>query len=142
MLHDAACFTLCQEREKEAVMETGSGLSALQNMGAGTSILMLIVSIVEIVAMWKVFVKAGQPGWAILIPIYNAIVFLKIAGKPAWWFLLMLIPVVNIVIAIIATIAFAEKFGKEVGFAIGLLILGFIFYPVLAFGSAKYKGAK
>jgi len=123
-------------------METGSGLSALQNMGAGTSILMLIVSIVEIVAMWKVFVKAGQPGWAILIPIYNAIVFLKIAGKPAWWFLLMLIPVVNIVIAIIATIAFAEKFGKEVGFAIGLLILGFIFYPVLAFGSAKYKGAK
>jgi hypothetical protein len=123
-------------------METGSGMGALQGMGAGTSLLCLAIAIVEIIALWKVFVKAGQPGWAAIIPIYNAIVFLKIAGKPAWWFLLMLIPIVNIVIAIIATIAFAEKFGKGVGFAIGILILGFIFLPILAFGDAKYQGAK
>jgi hypothetical protein len=111
-------------------------------MGTGTSLLILAVAIVELIAMWKVFVKAGEPGWAVIIPIYNVIVFLKIAGKPLWWIILLLIPVVNLVIAIIATIALAEKFGQGVGFAIGLLLLPFIFYPVLAFGGAKYKGAK
>lgn len=123
-------------------METGSGMGALQNMGTGTSILILIISIVELIAMWKVFVKAGKPGWAAIIPIYNIIVFLQIAGKPAWWFILFLIPIVNLVIAIIATIALAEKFGKGAGFAIGMLLLPFIFYPVLGFSDAKYKGAK
>ncbi len=118
----------------------GTGIGA--GIGAGTSILIFVVAVVELVAMWKVFVKAGQPGWAVIIPIYNAIVFLKIAGKPAWWFLLLLIPVVNLVIAIIATIALAEKFGQSTGFAIGLLLLPFIFYLILGFGKAKYKAAK
>jgi uncharacterized membrane protein YoaK (UPF0700 family) len=88
--------------------------------------------------MWKLFVKAGEPGWASIIPIYNAIVMLKIAGKPLWWFLLYLIPIVNIVIAIIVTVALAKNFGKDVGFAVGLILLPIIFYPILAFGSAQY----
>lgn len=96
-------------------------------------------SVLVLVSMWKVFSKAGQPGWAIIIPIYNAYIFLKIAGKPGWWLLLFLIPLVNIIVGIIATIAFAERFGKGVGFALGMIFLSIIFYPLLAFGDAEYS---
>lgn len=99
------------------------------------------IGLLVLVAMWKVFTKAGQPGWACLIPIYNAYVFLKIAGKPGWWLLLLLIPLVNIIIWIVALIAFAQKFGKGGGFVAGLIFLPFIFYPILAFGDAQYNVA-
>jgi hypothetical protein len=93
-----------------------------------------------IASVWKTFSKAGQPGWAAIIPIYNLIVWLRIAGKPWWWMLLMFIPIVSIVIAIIATVEFARAFGKGGGFAVGLIFLPFIFYPILGFGSARYVG--
>ena len=70
-----------------------------QGPGAGTYIFMLVVAAVMIAAMWKVFTKAGKPGWASLIPIYNMIVLLDIAGKPAWWIVLFIIPIVNFVFA-------------------------------------------
>ena len=98
-----------------------------------------VVVIIEIAAMWKVFEKAGKPGWATLIPIYNGIVLIQIAGKPAWWFLLYLIPVVNIVIAVIVMHNLAKNFGKGVGFTLGLIFLGFIFFPILAWGDAQYQ---
>ena len=100
----------------------------------------LAISIFAIVSMWKVFEKAGQPGWGILIPIYNAYLILVIAGKPGWWLLLYCIPLVNIVIAIIVSIDIAKNFGKDAGFGIGLAFLGIIFYPILAFGDAQYQG--
>jgi len=84
--------------------------------------------------------KAGEPGWAVLVPIYNIIVLLKIAGKPTWWFLLFLVPVVNLVIGIMVAIAVAENFGKSTGFGIGLALLPFVFYPMLGFGDAVYQG--
>jgi hypothetical protein len=90
--------------------------------------------------MWKVFVKAGKPGWAAIIPIYNAIVLLQIVGRPGWWFLLYLIPIVNIVISIMVMIELAKVFGKGTGFGIGLLLLSFIFIPILGFGDAEYQG--
>ena len=93
-----------------------------------------------IASMWKIFAKAGQPGWASIVPIYNAIVMLKIAGKPAWWVILMLIPFVNFIVAIIATIGLARAFGKGTGFALGMVFLGFIFMPILAFGDSEYQG--
>lgn len=92
-----------------------------------------------LVSMWKVFTKAGQPGWGILIPIYNTYLILKVARKPGWWLILSLIPIVNFVISIIVAIAIAENFGKSGGFAVGLIFLPFIFYPILAFGSAEYS---
>ncbi|MGA8807804.1 MAG: DUF5684 domain-containing protein [Thermoanaerobaculia bacterium] len=99
-----------------------------------------IVLVVLIVAgMWKVFVKAGKPGWAAIIPIYNVIVLLEIAGKPLWWFILLLIPFVNLIVMIIVLVALARNFGKGIGFALGLLILPFIFYPILGFGDARYQ---
>jgi hypothetical protein len=100
-----------------------------------------VVFILLIVAsMWKVFSKAGQPGWAAIIPIYNVYVMCKVAGRPGWWFLLMLIPLVNFIIAIVLNVDIAKRFGKGVGFAIGMLFLPFIFWPILGFGSAQYQG--
>jgi|ERR1700692_872256 Family of unknown function (DUF5684) len=99
-----------------------------------------VVIILLIAAMWKVFSKAGQPGWACIIPIYNLYVLCKIAGRPGWWVLLMLIPFVNFIILIIVAIDIAKAFGKGVGFGIGLILLPFIFYPILGFGSAQYQG--
>ena len=104
-------------------------------------LIMLAFALFMIVSYWKVFEKAGQPGWGVLIPIYNILLLLKIAGKPGWWILLYLIPLVNIVIGIIVCIDIAKNFGKDAGFGIGLAFLGFIFYPILAFGSAQYQGA-
>jgi hypothetical protein len=93
-----------------------------------------------IVAMWKIFTKAGQPGWACLIPFYNIYVLCKIVGRPGWWLILMLIPFVNVIIGIILCIDLAKSFGKGVGFGLGLIFLSFIFYPILGFGSAQYQG--
>jgi hypothetical protein len=99
-----------------------------------------IVVFLLIAAIWKVFSKAGQPGWAAIIPIYNVYVMCKVAGRPGWWLLLMLIPFVNFIIAIVLSIDIAKRFGKGVGFAIGMILLPFIFWPILGFGSAQYQG--
>jgi Family of unknown function (DUF5684) len=115
-------------------------------MGAIIGLFFLAVELLIIVAIiagfWKVFVKAGKPGWAAIVPIYNVVVLLEIAGKPLWWVLLFLIPIVNIVMAVIVGIAVAKAFGKSDAFGIGLGLLGFIFYPILGFGDAQYQGAQ
>jgi hypothetical protein len=100
----------------------------------------LAVMVFMIAAVWKVFAKAGEPGWAAIIPIYNAIVLLKIVDKPLWWIVLFLIPLVNLIVGIIVVVALAQKFGKGIGFAVGLILLPIIFYPILGFGSARYQG--
>ena len=109
--------------------------------GGGLGIVMVIyfaILILLIVSVWKVFTKAGQPGWAAIIPIYNMVVLLKIVGKPIWWIIGFLIPIVNLVVAILVAVALAKSFGKGTGFAIGLILLGFVFFPILAFSDAKY----
>ena len=106
-------------------------------------LLMLIyiaIIVVILAGFWKTFEKAGEPGWAAIIPIYNYYIMTKIAGKPGWWVLLMLIPFVNIVIFILICIEIAKKFGKDTGFAIGMALLGFIFWPILGFGDAQFIG--
>jgi hypothetical protein len=100
----------------------------------------LLVAVLLIVALWKIFTKAGQPGWASLIPIYNIYIWCKIVGRPGWWVILMLIPFVNFIIAIILCIDLAKSFGNGVGFGVGLAFLGIIFFPILGFGSAQYQG--
>ncbi len=103
-------------------------------------VLGLIVGIIEIVAMWKIFTKAGKPGWAVLIPIYNIYVLMDIVGRPWWYLLLLLVPLVNVVIAIMLVFDLAKSFGKGTGFALGLLFLQFIFILILGFGKAEYVG--
>lgn len=103
-------------------------------------IIYLLIIIVVLAGYWKTFTKAGKPGWAILVPIYNLVVLLQITGRPVWWILLMLIPIVNIIILILVSIDLAKSFGKGAGFGIGIALLGFIFIPMLGFGSAQYQG--
>ena len=100
----------------------------------------LTVMILIIAGCWKVFTKAGQPGWASIIPIFNVYIWCKIVGRPGWWVILLLIPFVNFIIGIILSIDLAKSFGKGVGFGLGLALLGFIFWPILGFGSAQYQG--
>lgn len=118
---------------------TGEVSPLAAGMGVGMMICWVAIVLLIVISMWKVFVKAGKPGWAAIVPIYNVIVLLEIAGKPLWWFILLLIPFVNIIVGIIMLVAVARNFGKGVGFAIGMLLLPFIFYPMLAFGDAKYQ---
>jgi hypothetical protein len=94
-----------------------------------------------IASFWRLFSKAGQPGWAAIIPIVNTYFLCKIAGRPGWWVLLMFIPFVNFVIWIIVSIDVAKSFGKGTGFGVGVAFLPFIFVPILAFGSTQYQGA-
>src|SRR3984893_9675305 len=101
----------------------------------------IVFAILMIAALWKVFAKAGQPGWAAIIPIVNTYFLCKVAGRPGWWVILMLIPLVNFVILIIISIDIAKNFGKGTGFGVGVAFLSFIFVPILAFGSAQYQGA-
>ena len=109
----------------------------------GTAILVifyLAFIALMIVSAWKINTKADKPGWACIIPIYSALITLEIIGKPWWWILMFLIPVVNIVFAVWMVNLLAKSFGKSEGFTIGLLFLPFIFYPILGLGSATYQG--
>ena len=103
-------------------------------------VLYLGMFIVLIAAMWKVFEKAGRPGWEAIVPIYNIYILLKIVGKPGWWLILFLIPIVNFVFVIWTYNMLSKSFGKDEGFTIGLVLLSFIFLPILGFGDAKYLG--
>ena len=100
----------------------------------------LLFVLVIIASYWKVFEKAGQAGWKSLIPIYNLFVLLQISGSPSWWLLMFFLPVVNIYFLVVMHIRLAEKFGKTPLFGFALCFLGFIFFPILAFGSATYEG--
>lgn len=131
-------FLFFQDEETFEEVTVGTDMTTLWLALAVT----LPLVILFIAGMWKVFTKAGKPGWASIIPIYNTIVLLEIAGKPAWWFLLLLIPGVNIVIAIMVAIDLARNFGKGTGFGVGLALLPFIFYLILGFGDARYGPAQ
>ena len=115
----------------------------MENSSAGFlgPLLMLAITVFFLASLWKLFTKAGKPGWASLVPIYNVIVLLQIAGRPAWWLLLMIIPVVNFFVVLVVAIDVAKNFGKGTGFGVGLFFLGFIFYPILGFGDARYMPA-
>jgi len=102
--------------------------------------IMLAFALFLLAAQWKIYEKAGKPGWAAIIPIYNTIILLEIVGKPIWWLFLMLIPGVNIVFAVWVTNLLSKSFGKDEAFTVGLILLSIVFYPILGFGSAQYQG--
>jgi hypothetical protein len=93
-----------------------------------------------VVGGWLVFAKAGEGGWQVLIPIWNAVVLLRIVGRPWWWIILFIIPLVGVVVSVVVAVDLAKSFGKGGLFGIGLWLLGFIFVPILGFGSATYHG--
>jgi len=116
-------------------------LSEIESQGGlpvGPLIFAVVVGILMIASMWKVYTKAGKPGWAAIIPIYNFVVLLQIVRKPLWWIVMFFIPIVNAIFLILLYIELAKSFGKSGGFAAGLIFLGFIFFPILGFGSSVY----
>lgn len=110
-------------------------------IGIGISLFYLAVLLLIIAGMWKIFTKAGKPGWATIVPIYNIIVLLEVVGRPLWWLVLLLIPFVNFIIGIVINVDLAKRFGKGGGFAAGLILLPIIFIPILGFGNAQYQAA-
>lgn len=111
------------------------------NSGTGILLLWLAVVVVVIAGTWKTFEKAGEPGWAAIIPIYNVYVMLKIGNNEWWWMLVMLVPIVNLYAYYKMSKGIAEAFGEGLGFALGLMFLSFIFFPLLDFGDYSYQGA-
>ncbi|MCD4824497.1 MAG: DUF5684 domain-containing protein [Phycisphaerae bacterium] len=103
-------------------------------------IIYLAVMVLVIVGMWKTFAKAGRPGWACLVPFYNAYVACEIARLPILWFILAILPIVSIVGWIVICMKIAENFGKTGGYGVGLALLGFVFFPMLGLSDAKYQG--
>lgn len=116
--------------------------SMFQSLGLGMVLFYLAVVVVFIIAEWRIFEKGGQPGWAVLIPIYNLYVLLKMVGRPGWWLLLMLIPIVNFIVGIIVLNDLSKSFGQGVGFTLGLIFLSPIFILMLGFGDFKYIGPR
>ncbi|KQM75111.1 hypothetical protein ASE74_03820 [Pedobacter sp. Leaf216] len=109
-------------------------------IGLVGGIFYLAIIVLWIVGMWKVFEKAGKPGWAAIIPIYNLIILLEIVGKPMIWILWLIIPCVNIVFAVWLYNLVSKSFGKSEGFTVGLVIFPYIFWPILGFSDARYLG--
>jgi hypothetical protein len=114
--------------------------SGLGNIGVGFFIFIFAFGLITLIATWRVYTKAGKPGWACIIPIYNIIVLIEIVGKPVWWFLLFFIPCVNFVFIIWVYNLLSKSFGKSEGFTVGLLLLGPIFMCILGFGNSVYLG--
>lgn len=116
--------------------ETSStGSAAGGALGMGLMLVWLAILVVEIAALWRVFTKAGEPGWAAIVPIYNTIVICKIGGKPWWWFLILWL----VIPWFLVSIGVAKAFGKGTGFGIGLALLFPIFILALAWGDTKYQ---
>ncbi len=116
-------------------------------LGAALGVYMAIatvIGILSIIAMWKIFTKAGKPGWASIIPIYNIIVLFQLVGLTPWLLLLYFIPIINVIAAIVlmimVSIRLAKAFGKSSGFTVGLIFLNTIFILILGLGDSKYVG--
>lgn len=112
----------------------------LQTVLIGLLMSLLIgISVLLATGAWYMFEKAGKPGWAILVPIYNLIVMCEIAKKPTWWVALFLIPIANIIFLIMMLNGISKAFGKTEGFTVGLVFLRQIFFAILGYGPAQYQ---
>lgn len=105
----------------------------------------ILIVLVFIIAGWRLFSKAGKPGWAIIIPFYNLYIYTQIIQRPGWWILLyfsIAIPAVGalalVFLSIVDQLRLAKVFGRSAGFGVGLILLGWIFFPILAFSGSQY----
>jgi hypothetical protein len=117
--------------------EAAAGMAAMA--GIVMLLIILVVAVVIVASTWKIFTKAGQPGWASIVPIYYNYVLVQVTGKPILWFILSLIPFINIIVWIMLMNELSKRFGGGIGTTLGLIFLPIIFFPVLGFGSAQYQ---
>jgi phage FluMu protein Com len=89
--------------------------------------------------LWQMYLKAGEPGWSCLVPVYQLMVLARVAGKPAWWGLLLYVPVVQLVIWVLISLELAKRFDRGTDTAIGLIFLPPVFFCILGFGDAEYQ---
>lgn len=129
------------------ILDAMNAVVPLQSSGGGggaASLIFLLVMLafvaVSIAGVWMTFEKAGEPGWAAIIPIFNFYIMIKISGNEWWWLLLIFVPIVGFFVPIKILIDLAEKFNKGILFGIGLWLLGPIFFLILGFGDARYRG--
>jgi len=122
------------------VFETTPSVVLQQGAAAVALLVPLLIAVVAIAGMWKTFTKANQPGWGAIIPIYNVYLMLKIGNNEWWWLLVFFIPLANLYAAYKTVAGVSRAFGQGIGFALGLWFLGFIFFPLLGFGSYSYQG--
>lgn len=124
----------------ESFSDAAFASTAMMGLFSGIIIFSLILSLISIISCWKIFSKAGKPGWASIVPIYSNVVMLEIAKLPIWNIILYLIPIANIYILFKVNIEIAKKFGKSSGFGIGMSLIPIIFVPLLAFSDNVYEG--
>ena len=118
-----------------------TGYASNYTMPTSSIVIGLAVGILVIVSLWIIFKKAGKPGWASIVPIYNIIVLIHIVGLPLWYLVLLIIPFANIYAIFKIYIELAHKFGKSTGFGVLSVFFSEICLPILAFDkNATYKG--
>ena len=117
----------------------GGGLLGLL-LGGGMMVFMFVVFLFFAACGWKIYAKAGKPGWAALVPIYNQWVMMEIVGFPGIYMLAFFVPFINMLFGLFCVYRLAKVFGKDMGYTIGLILLSPIFYPLLAFGDSEYLG--
>lgn len=127
--------TLLSVPVTDAEVAAAAGAAAVMGLLVG-----VVAYVVTALGLMGVFAKAGKPGWAAFVPVYNTIVLLEVVGRPLWWFLLMLVPGVNIVVLVIVMNDLAKSFGQGTGFTVGLVLLSVVFFYVLWLGSSTYRG--
>lgn len=120
-----------------------SSAVALQSGGTVATVVAVagvVLFVLPVVGMWKMFEKAGKPGWAALIPVYNLWVLVDVADKEWWWFLVLFIPSANLAAWVIVNVGVADQFGQRAAFGVALSVLFFLLYPVVGFGDYEYEG--
>ena len=142
--HTALCAVEIRKRRRYTMVDFSYSYSSNLTPGQATVLMIvsLILSLLAIIATWKMFEKAGVEGWKSLIPIYNLYKQAEIVTGSGWMFLLLLIPLVNIVYMIWFCIQMAKAYGQPPLFAVGLIFLRTIFEMILGFGDAEYIGPK
>ena len=143
-MYDYSTYNYYNTTAIDSAESLGGIFAIIAGLGAFIWIVSMAVAVISIISIWKVFVKAGRPGWAALIPVYNVVTLFKVSGLNPWLILLFIVPFVNFVaipvLAILQSVKLAKAFGKSGAFAVGLIFLNVIFMPILAFSDAEYQG--
>lgn len=126
-----------QRRGQQDMPEIDEGM--LIAMGVVYVLFIIVMVGAQLVGLWKVFEKAGEPGWAAIVPFYNLMVMFRISGMSEMWILGCFVPCLNLYPFFMVHIKLAEKFGKDLGFGVGMAFLPYVFLPILGFGDARYE---